>query len=141
MTAPRREEAEEAYVAMTRGVRVAVTPRYMPDQSDPGRGRHFWAYDVRIENLGVETVKLISRYWRITDGLNRVEEVRGPGVVGEQPLLGPGERFDYTSGCPLETATGAMQGAYQMVTNAGEAFDAAIPPFSLHLPGAARRLN
>jgi ApaG protein len=131
----------DAYVATTRGVRVVVAPRYLPEQSDAARGRFVWAYVVRIENTGEETVRLVSRHWIITDAHNRVEEVRGPGVVGETPTLKPGESFEYTSGCPLGTASGAMHGAYQMVTAAGEAFEAMIPPFSLHLPDAPRRLN
>jgi ApaG protein len=116
-----------------------VTPRFLPEQSDADRRRFFWAYAVRIENTGQEQVQLLSRHWVITDALNRVEVVNGPGVVGEQPILAPGESFEYTSGCPLSTPSGAMHGAYQMVTAAGEAFDAQIPAFSLHLPGASRR--
>jgi len=134
-------DAPGAYAATTRGVRVSVTPRFLAERSDPDRGRYFWAYDVRIENLGEETVQLVSRHWRITDALNRVEEVRGPGVVGEQPALKPGEAFEYTSGCPLTTASGAMRGAYQMVIASGEGFEAEIPEFSLHLPGADHRRN
>lgn len=130
-----------AYEATTRGVRVRAAPAYLPDQSAPEEGRYFWAYTVEIENLGAETVRLVSRHWIITDALNRVEEVRGPGVVGEQPILEPGESFRYTSGCPLPTPSGAMRGAYQMRTVAGETFDAQIPEFSLHLPEAARRMN
>ncbi len=130
-----------AYEATTRGVRVRVTPAYLPDQSEPEQGQYVWAYTVEVENLGAETVRLISRHWVITDALNRVEEVRGPGVVGEQPTLGPGESFRYTSGCPLATPSGAMRGAYQMRTAAGEMFDAQIPEFSLHLPEATRRVN
>jgi ApaG protein len=141
MAGPPRAATSDAYVAVTRGVRVVVTPRYLADRSDPGEGRFFWAYTVRVENLGEETVQLESRHWIITDGLNRTEEIRGPGVVGEQPTLKPGERFEYTSGCPLPTPSGAMRGAYQMRTEAGEAFEAVIPEFSLHRPEAARRLN
>lgn len=141
MAAPPRAARAEAYCATTRGVRVVVTPRFLPSESDPERGRFFWAYTVRIENTGEETVQLLSRHWIITDGLNRVEEIRGPGVVGEQPTLRRGERFEYTSGCPLSTPSGAMRGAYQMRGEAGEAFEAVIPEFSLHRPEAARRLN
>jgi ApaG protein len=130
-----------AYAATTRGLKVAVTPRFVPEQSDAARGRYLWAYTVRLENTGEETVQLITRHWVITDGLGRVEEVRGPGVVGEQPILAPGQSYEYTSACPLGTASGAMQGSYGMVTAAGERFDAVIPAFSLHLPDAARRLN
>ncbi len=128
-----RPSPTETYVATTRRVRVVVAPRFLPDESDPDVARYVWAYFVRIENTGEETVQLLSRHWIITDGQNRVEEVRGPGVVGEQPVLKPGESFEYTSG--------AMRGAYRMVTAAGEAFEVEVPAFSLHLPGASRRLN
>jgi ApaG protein len=96
---------------------------------------------VDIENNGPETVQLLSRRWVITDATNRVEEVVGPGVVGEQPVLKPGDAFHYTSGCPLKTPSGAMQGTYRMETEGGELFDAVIPPFSLHLPDATRQMN
>lgn len=129
------------YEATTRGIRVRVTPTYLPAQSDPQEGQYVWAYTVEIENRGDERVQLISRRWLITDARNRVEEVRGPGVVGEQPTLGPGESFSYTSGCPLPTPSGGMRGAYQMMGLAGEMFDVEIPEFSLHLPEAARRMN
>ena len=129
------------YEAVTRGVRVRVTPTYLPAQSEPEQGQFVWAYTVEIENRGAETVRLISRHWVITDAHNRVEEVRGPGVVGEQPTLAPGESFRYTSGCPLPTPSGAMRGAYQMMGRAGELFDVEIPEFSLHLPEATRRMN
>jgi ApaG protein len=129
------------YRATTRGVQVTVTPRFAPERSDPERGQYFWAYTVDILNLGVETVQLRARRWIITDALGRVQEVRGAGVVGEQPVLPPGGHFEYTSGVPLPTATGIMEGSYDMVTQAGEAFDAAVPPFSLDLPGLARTLN
>jgi ApaG protein len=130
-----------SYRATTRGVRVTATPRFAPEQSDPDQGLYFWTYTVRIENAGETTVRLLSRHWIITDAHNRIEEVRGEGVVGEQPVLTPGESFEYTSGCPLRTPSGEMRGAYRMVTAEGEGFDAAIPPFSLHLPEATRRLN
>ena len=142
MTAGRRSEAaEETYSATTRGVRVAVSPRFLPEQSQPEQGRYFWTYAVRIENCGEETVQLVSRHWMITDARNHLEEVRGPGVVGEQPVLRPGESFEYTSGCPLGTSSGAMEGSYEMLTTDGAVFDAAIPAFSLHLPTATRTLN
>ena len=130
-----------AYEATTRGIVVRVTPAYLPDQSDPEAGQFTWAYTVEIENHGEEPVQLISRHWVIIDARNRVEEVRGPGVVGEQPSLKAGESFSYTSGCPLTTSSGAMRGAYQMLNRAGEVFDAEIPEFSLHLPEATRRMN
>jgi len=130
-----------AYEATTRGIVVRVTPTYLPDQSDPEASQFTWAYTVEIENHGEEPVQLVSRHWVITDARNRVEEVRGPGVVGEQPSLEAGESFRYTSGCPLTTSSGAMRGAYQMLNRAGEIFDAEIPEFSLHLPEATRRMN
>jgi ApaG protein len=142
MRIPRRLSRDQpVYEATTRGVTVRVAPSYMPDQSDPAEGRHFWSYTVEIENHGKEAVQLISRHWRITDGRNRTEEFRGPGVVGEQPHLRPREAFRYTSGCPLNTTSGEMRGAYQMLTDAGETFDVEIPAFSLHLPGAHRAMN
>jgi len=122
-------------------VLVRVAPQFLPDQSDPDRSRYAWAYTVDIENRGAEAVTLVSRHWEITDGLGRMQVVDGPGVVGEQPTLNAGESFRYTSGCPLATPSGMMNGTYQMVTEGGERFDAAIPAFSLHLPQAARRLN
>lgn len=140
MTAPPRP-TRATYLAVTRGVKVEVTPRFLPDQSDPSRARYAWAYTVRIENGGPLALQLVSRRWIITDALNRVEEVEGAGVVGEQPTLGPGEAFEYTSGCPLSTPSGMMRGAYRMLTASGDSFEAEIPEFSLHLPEAARRLN
>ena len=129
------------YEARTREILVRVAPAYMAEQSQPEEGQWLWSYVVEIENHGTETVTLMSRHWIITDGLNRVEEVKGPGVVGEQPVLGPREAFRYNSGCPLTTPSGSMRGTYQMVTAGGEAFDVEIPAFSLHLPGALRRVN
>ena len=129
------------YEARTRDILVRVAPAYMAEQSQPEEGKWLWSYVVEIENHGAETVTLISRHWIITDALNRVEEVQGPGVVGEQPVLGPREAFRYNSGCPLTTPSGSMRGTYQMVTAAGDAFDVEIPAFSLHLPGALRRVN
>lgn len=129
------------YEARTRDIVVRVVTSYLPHDSQPEESKYAWAYMVEIENHGTETVQLISRHWIITDGLNRVEEVRGDGVVGEQPTLGPREAFRYNSGCPLMTPSGMMRGAYQMLTDKGEAFDAAIPEFSLHLPGAARQAH
>ena len=121
--------------AVTRGIRVRVDPQYDPQRSKPSAGHWFFLYTVTIENQGVETVQLMSRHWIITDGNNQVEEVRGPGVVGEQPVLAPGKSFQYTSGCPLTTDVGKMEGTYQMVTTSGEAFDAEIAPFTLATPG------
>ena len=122
--------------ATTRGVRVQVATSYLPERSAPAEGRYFFAYRVRIANLGEETVQLVSRHWVITDGDGRVEHVQGPGVVGEQPVLEPGEAFEYTSFCPLPTPIGSMHGTYQMVTVSGERFDAVIAPFTLAMPHA-----
>lgn len=129
------------YEARTNDILVRVAPTYLPEESNIEAGRWVWSYTVEIENHGTETVTLLSRHWIITDGMNRVEEVKGPGVIGEQPVLGSREAFRYASGCPLGTPTGSMRGTYQMVTEAGEAFDVEIPEFSLHLPGAMRRVN
>ncbi len=129
------------YEARTGDILVRVSPTYLPEDSNPEAGRWIWAYTVEIENHGRDTVTLVSRHWIITDAMNRVEEVQGQGVVGEQPVLGPREAFRYASGCPLSTPSGAMRGTCQMVTAAGDAFDVEIPAFSLHLPGARRRLN
>lgn len=122
--------------AVTRNIRVSVQARHVENRSRPEEGLWFFAYRVQLENLGSETVQLLSRHWVITDGEGRVEEVRGPGVVGEQPVLGPGEAFHYTSACPLATPFGTMHGSYQMITADGERFDAVIAPFSLSLPHA-----
>jgi ApaG protein len=122
--------------AITRGIEVRVESRYVPEQSDPDRGGWLFAYTVRIANKGEETVQLISRHWIITDGNGNVEEVRGPGVVGAQPVLRPGESFEYTSACPLRTDFGTMHGTYQMLTEDGEYFDAEISAFSLSTPYA-----
>jgi ApaG protein len=123
---------------ITRSIKVTVRPSYLPAQSSPGE-RHFaWAYRIRIENLGEETVQLQSRYWRITDAAGRVQEVRGPGVVGETPVLQPGQAFEYQSGVPLDTPSGIMSGAYRMQTVAGEQFDVQVPAFSLDSPHQAR---
>jgi ApaG protein len=118
-----------------------VTPRYMPEESSPGEGRYFFAYTVEIINTSLERVQLKARYWKITDGHGQVQEVRGAGVVGEQPVLGPGESFSYTSGCPLTTPSGTMQGSYVMEITGGETFNAEIPAFSLDIPHAKRVLH
>jgi ApaG protein len=109
---------------------------YVPERSSPPQAHYFFAYHVRIANEGDETVQLVSRHWIITDGDGHEEQVKGPGVVGEQPVLAPGESFEYTSFCPLRTPIGAMRGTYQMVTPSGEQFDATIAPFSLAVPTA-----
>lgn len=120
----------------TRGVRVVVRTEYVPERSSPPDAHYFFAYRIRISNAGEDTVQLLSRHWVITDGAGQVEHVRGPGVVGEQPVLEPGESFEYTSFCPLPTPIGSMHGTYQMVTAGGSTFDAEIAPFSLAVPTA-----
>jgi ApaG protein len=122
------------YRATTRQIQVTVSPRFLPERSAPDQSAYFWAYSIEIVNLGAETVQLLTRHWKITDAHGRVQEVRGAGVIGEQPKLGPGERFEYTSGCPLTTATGFMVGTYGMTTAGGERFDIDIPAFSLDSP-------
>jgi ApaG protein len=122
---------------VTRGVRVEVRSQLVPERSDPESGQWLFAYRVRISNEGPVPVQLVSRHWVIIDGRGRVEEVRGPGVVGEQPLLRPGEAFEYTSSCPLRTAHGTMHGSYQMVQPDDDSgFDAEIAPFALGEPEA-----
>ncbi len=129
------------YEKVTRAIRVRVRPEYLEAQSAPDEGRFFWSYTVEIVNEGSETVQLRSRYWRITDANGRIEEVRGPGVVGKTPVIGPGESFEYTSGCPLRTASGIMVGSYQMVDAGGSLIDIAIPAFSLDSPFTRRSIN
>lgn len=118
-------------IAVTRNVRVEVLAQYSADNSRPFEDEWVFQYTVRITNEGAETVQLISRHWIITDGLDRVEEVRGPGVVGDQPVLAPGESYKYSSWCPLKTPTGTMRGSYQMVRTNGEPFEIEIAPFGL----------
>jgi ApaG protein len=120
--------------ALTRGVRVKVQSEYSPDQSAPAKNQWFFLYTVTISNESGETVQLLTRHWIITDGTGHIEEVRGPGVVGKQPTLKPGDSFEYTSGCPLPTPFGVMEGTYQMVTQDGDRFDAKIAPFTLSEP-------
>jgi len=120
--------------AVTHGIRVRVEAEYSPERSSPPSQHWFFLYTVTISNEGDATVQLMTRHWVITDGNNHVEEVKGPGVVGEQPVLGPGESFTYTSGCPLPTPYGMMEGTYQMVTRGGDPFDARIAPFTLSEP-------
>jgi ApaG protein len=129
------------YETKTRGIRVAVQPAFLDDQSDPDQHRYLWSYTVTIENNGKEPVQLMSRYWHITDAEGRVQEVRGPGVVGAQPVIEPGKNFQYTSGCPLPTASGAMSGHYNMKAASGEAFEAEIPPFLLESPHERRQIH
>lgn len=120
--------------AITNNVRVEVESQYVPQRSHPFQNRWFFSYTVRITNEGDQTAQLLSRHWIITDATGHVEEVRGPGVVGEQPVLGPGETFQYSSNCELETSTGMMTGTYQMVTEDGQHFDVEIAPFALREP-------
>jgi ApaG protein len=120
----------------TRGIRVQVTSFYDADRSSPQENYYFFAYQVRISNIGHEAAQLMSREWVITDANGEVQKVQGPGVVGEQPILAPGEIFEYTSFCPLTTPVGAMQGSYRMVAANGDSFDAMIDPFSLAVPNA-----
>ena len=136
-----RRNISTAYEAETRGIIVRVNPYFLPDQSDPTERHWVWAYAVEIENKSEEVVQLMSRRWIITDALGRVEEVEGDGLLGEQPTLKPGESFRYTSGCPLPTTSGVMEGQYRLVTSEGDNFEALIPAFSLDLPDAPRIVN
>lgn len=129
------------YEAVTKGIRIRVKPQFLDDQSAPEDSYFFWSYTIDIANEGDVSVQLKSRVWRITDANGLTEEVRGPGVVGQQPHIAPGSSFSYTSGCPLKTPSGIMVGSYQMTTEAGEMFDVAIPAFSLDCPFAVRRMN
>lgn len=129
------------YTEETRSIRVTVRPTYLADQSDPDAGRWVWAYQVRIENVGADTVQLVSRHWKITNARGKLEEVRGPGVIGKTPVIQPNESFEYTSGCPLDTPSGFMTGTYQMVSDGGDRFDIRIPTFSLDLPEPRRSVN
>jgi ApaG protein len=131
---PLRLRLAVQYSAVTRSIRVSVTPTYLEDQSSPEDSHYVWKYEVRIENRGEETIRLVNRYWRITDARGQVHEVRGEGVVGKQPVLRPGQRFEYASGTPLSTSSGFMAGSYEMVLESGERFDVTIPTFSLDLP-------
>ena len=130
-----------AYSAETNGILIRVRPSYLAGQSDPEAGRWVWAYQVEIVNLSGGPVQLVARRWTITDALGRVEEVRGPGVVGEQPVIAAGASYAYASGCPLPTDSGSMVGAYFMTDADGRSFEADIPAFSLDTPGARRVLN
>jgi ApaG protein len=143
MKAPSTGETHEGacWSATTRAIRVTVMPRYLSAESAPEEDRFVFAYTVEIVNEGEETVRLVARHWRITDAHGRTEEVRGPGVVGEQPTLGPGQSFTYTSGAPLPTPSGIMVGAYHMQTEAGQPFEVAIPAFALESPHAVRTLH
>lgn len=135
------EKAPFLYRASTRDIEVSVEPYYLVEQSDPEDSRYVWGYKVVITNHSDRSIRLVSRYWNITDQNGQVDEVSGPGVVGEQPRLSPGESYEYTSGCPLDTPSGMMFGHYEMVTDEGESFDVAIPAFSLDTPDLRRVLN
>lgn len=129
------------YRALTNGFQVKVLPNYLAEQSDPDESRYVWSYTIEIANLGAVTAQLMTRHWIITDAEGRREDVRGPGVVGEQPILRPGDAFRYTSGCPLTTPSGIMVGTYRMVDEDGRAFDIEIPAFSLDSPFSRKVLN
>lgn len=129
------------YEATTDGIKVTVRPMFLEEQSEPSDNHYVWAYHVTIENLGERTVQLVNRHWRITDAKGIVQEVRGPGVVGEQPVLAAGESFEYTSGTPLSTPSGVMMGTYQMEGPNGAMFDVTVPAFSLDSPHEAARMN
>jgi ApaG protein len=120
--------------ATTRNIRVSVQSQYDPSRSNPNNSQWFFLYTVKIANEGKETVQLVSRHWIITDGMGKVEEVQGPGVIGKQPTLAPGQSFEYTSGCPLTTPFGSMHGTYQMINQAAEEFEIEIAPFTLSEP-------
>lgn len=129
------------YKSVTHDIAVTVLPEFMPERSDADRGHWFWAYTIEISNQGETAVQVTHRHWRITDANGHMEEVRGLGVVGEQPMLKPGETFRYTSGCPLGTASGFMVGSYRIVEEGGNVFEAEIPMFSLDPPAEKRVLN
>ncbi|HEV2628164.1 MAG TPA: Co2+/Mg2+ efflux protein ApaG [Pseudolabrys sp.] len=129
------------YRAVTRKIEVTVTPRFLSERSSPANNYFFWAYTIDIANLGGETVQLKTRHWRITDATGKLQEVRGPGVVGEEPVLKPGESYEYTSGVPLPTPSGFMVGSYGMITDKGEHFDIDVPAFSLDSSYAERTIN
>lgn len=129
------------YSATTRDITVTVEPEFLEDRSSPDDGHYVWAYHIRIENRGTARAQLRSRYWRITDANGLVQEVRGPGVVGEEPMLSPGSVFEYSSGVPLNTPSGIMAGAFSMEADSGEMFDIAIPAFSLDSPHQNVSLN
>jgi ApaG protein len=129
------------YEAVTRSIRIRVTPQFLEQDSAPDEGRYLWAYTIDIFNGGSDWVQLRSRHWRITDATGHTQEVKGPGVVGQTPVLAPGASFRYTSGCPLPTPSGIMVGTYQMTSAAGELFNVTIPAFSLDSPHARRSVN
>jgi ApaG protein len=129
------------YRTVTRNIEVTVEPKFLPERSSFEKSYFFWAYTIEITNRSDETVQLKTRHWRITDANGKLQEVRGAGVVGEEPVLKPGESFEYTSGVPLPTPSGFMVGSYGMVSDAGERFDIEIPAFSLDSPSERRTVN
>jgi ApaG protein len=129
------------YRAVTRSIEVTVEPNFLPEKSSAEDDQYFWSYTIVITNSGAETVQLKTRHWVITDATGRQQVVRGEGVIGEQPVIGPGERFEYTSGVPLATASGFMAGSYEMENQSGERFEIKVPAFSLDGPGGKRVLN
>jgi len=129
------------YERTTRSIKVRVTPSFLADQSEPEESKFLWSYTITIENQGAETVQLVARYWQITDEIGHIQEVRGPGVVGAQPVLEPGQSFEYTSGCPLNTASGAMHGRYLMRASSGDTFEVDIPIFLLESPHERRQIH
>lgn len=129
------------YTKTTNHIKITVLPFYLEKQSEPEDDRYIWAYTVQMENHGEQAVKLLNRYWRITDGLGRSQEVRGEGVVGEKPLIKPGEAFQYTSGVPLSTSSGMMTGEYEMTTEDGEHIKVTVPAFSLDSPQSMQKPN
>lgn len=129
------------YCETTQDIEIVVEPEFLADRSQPDEGRWFWAYTITIHNNSERTVQLLNRHWRITDATGRTEEVKGPGVVGEQPILTPGDTFTYTSGCPLTTPSGIMVGSFGFVDEDAVAFDVRVPAFSLDSPQTARVIN
>ncbi len=129
------------YRASTRDIEVTVEPYYLEEQSDPEDSRYVWGYRIVIANHSGIRVRLMQRYWNITDENGQVDEVSGPGVIGEQPVLDPGDTYEYSSGCPLDTPSGVMFGHYEMLTDDGDTIEVAIPAFSLDTPGLVRTLN
>jgi ApaG protein len=136
-----RREMSAVYQAETHGVRVTAEPRFMEAESSHEQGRYFWAYAIEIVNLSADTLQLLARHWTITDGRGQTHEVRGEGVVGQQPVLRPGESFSYTSGCPLATPHGSMEGAYTMQAERGQRFDVTVPLFPLDSPYVKKVLH
>jgi ApaG protein len=133
--------AKHRYEEVTRDILVAVEPSFLDDQSEPDEGRYIWAYRVTIENNGSQPVQVLSRFWRITDARGRTREVRGSGVIGEQPVIAPGRSYEYTSGAPLETPSGFMTGTYRVRMDSGESFDIGIPMFALESPYEVKRMH